>query len=104
MSPHSIASPPTREFVAFVLLGFLFLHPLPGASQQTVTLAGQVQGVGGTIIHSVVNLRLETPEGALVEHEPARTGGQFEFVSVRKASYRLTVTADGYQTFSRAWI
>jgi len=76
----------------------LLLSPLPTASQQTVTLAGQVQGVGGTVIHSVVNLRLESSEGVLVEHQPARTGGQFEFAGLRKERYRLTVTADGYQT------
>jgi Flp pilus assembly protein TadD len=101
MSPRPIVSPANRGIDAFSLLAFLFILPLPAASQQTVTLAGQVQGVGGVIIRSVVNLRLETPEGVLVEHQPASAGGQFEFVSLSKTSYRLTVTADGFQTFQQ---
>jgi tetratricopeptide (TPR) repeat protein len=98
MSPRFVVSPAKGGGVPFSLVCLLLLFPLPTASQQTVTLAGGVQGAGGTVIHSVVNLRLESSEGVLVEHQPARTDGQFEFAGLRKERYRLTVTADGYQT------
>ncbi len=101
MSLRFIVSPAKDGGVAFSLVCLLLLFPPPTASQQTVALAGQVQGVGGTVIHSVVNLRLESSEGVLVEHQPARSGGQFEFGSLRKERYRLTVTADGYQPFQQ---
>lgn len=101
MPPRSIISPAKGGVLGISLLGFLLFYPLPMVGQQTITLAGQIQGEGGTVIHSVVNLRLETSESVLVEHEPARSGGQFEFSSLRKERYRLTVTADGYQTYQQ---
>jgi tetratricopeptide (TPR) repeat protein len=97
MSAHSTVSRARVADLAFSAVSLLLLLPLQAASQQTVSLAGQVQGIGGTVIHSVINLRLESSEGVLVDHQPARTDGQFEFSSLRKERYHLTVTADGYQ-------
>ena len=69
-----------------------------GWCQETVSLGGQVRNSDGQIIPSGVDLRLETPQGMLVETQPADASGQFEFTDVKKERYRLTASAKGFQT------
>jgi len=66
-----------------------------------VILAGQVRGSDGHTTPSGVNLRLETAQGVLVQTQPANPGGQFEFTDLHKQPYRLTVTAQGFQTLQQ---
>jgi Tfp pilus assembly protein PilF len=96
-----VVPPAKGGAVFFSLAFFLLLSPLPSSSQATVTLTGQVLGAGGTVIPSVINLSLESSEGVLVEHQPARTDGQFEFSNLRRTRYRLMVTAEGYEPFQQ---
>jgi tetratricopeptide (TPR) repeat protein len=44
---------------------------------------------------------LETLQGMPVEAQPANSHGEFEFTDLRKESYRLTVSAEGFQTLER---
>lgn len=69
-----------------------------GWSQETAILAGQISNSDGRAITAPVNLRLETEEGLLVQTQPTNPGGQFEFTDLRKATYRLIVSAEGFQT------
>ena len=41
---------------------------------------------------------LESTEGERVEQQPANSDGRFAFDNLRKTNYRLTVTAEGFQT------
>ena len=84
-----------------LVLGLPALFTQLGWSQETVILAGQVRGPDGRTIPTAVNLRLETEEGMLVQTQPANPGGQFEFTDLRKRAYRLTVTAEGFQTMQQ---
>lgn len=93
---HLLPSAAIPRGVLF-LFSFWLLGPLPAGGQQTVTLVGRVRTDRGQAISSGVNLRLETTEGLLVAQQPASSDGEFEFASLRKMSYRLTVTAEGFQ-------
>jgi len=44
-------------------------------------------------------VRLETPEGEMVDQRPATTAGQFFFSDIPKGDYILVVTADGFETY-----
>jgi tetratricopeptide (TPR) repeat protein len=84
-----------------LLLGLPLLSTHRGWAQQPVILAGQVRSADGRTVDTAVNLRLETEEGALVQAQPTNPGGQFEFTDLRKMPYRLTATADGFQTLQQ---
>lgn len=85
----------------FGVLSLVVLSAGKGWCQETVIVAGQVRSSGGHTIPSGVNLRFETAQGMLVEAQPANPDGQFEFTDLRKQFYRLTVTAQGFQTLQQ---
>ncbi len=86
-----------RHLRLICLLSLWVLWAVPAACQQTVTLEGRVRTDNGQTIPSGVNALLETGEGMLVARQPANSEGQFQFDNLRKISYRLTITADGFQ-------
>jgi tetratricopeptide (TPR) repeat protein len=44
-------------------------------------------------------VRVETPEGEMVDQRPATTAGQFFFSAIPKGVYTLIVTAEGFETY-----
>ena len=89
---------PVGRVVGFLAFSLAVLPAQRSWCQETVSLGGQVRNSDGQIIPSGVNLRLETPQGMLVETQPANANGQFEFTDVKKERYRLTASAKGFQT------
>lgn len=83
-------------FIYFILLGWV-LNAVPAAGQGTATIMGQVRTDNGQVIPFGVTVRLETGEGRQVAQQPANSDGQFEFDDLRKTTYQLTATADGFQ-------
>ncbi len=68
-----------------------------GFGQHVGSILGQVRADGGQVIPTGVTVRLETREGMPVGQQPVNSAGEFEFGDLRKISYRLTATAEGYQ-------
>jgi Tfp pilus assembly protein PilF len=97
VDPPSEGPPAALQKVAYFILLGCMLNAVPAAGQGTVTLMGQVRTEDGQVIPSGVNVRLETGEGAQVGQLPANSDGQFEFDDLRKITYHLTATADGFQ-------
>ncbi len=63
----------------------------------TCSLNGQVRTDEGVAVRNAT-IRLETPEGEMVEEKPATTAGQFFFSDIPKGDYTLVVTAEGFET------
>jgi len=84
-----------------ILLGIGLIGPLPAACQETVVLSGQVVTYTGQTIPSGVTITLETESGERAAQTPANTEGRFELASLRKMHYRLTVTAEGFETWQQ---
>jgi tetratricopeptide (TPR) repeat protein len=88
------------------VFAFLFLSVFgaaQGLCQETFAVEGQVSTDRGTPVPAQVNMRLETVGGQLVADQPADSRGQFRFTNLEKSAYRLTVTADGFQTVQQ-WL
>jgi tetratricopeptide (TPR) repeat protein len=64
----------------------------------TCSLIGQVRTDQGVAVRNAM-VRLETPEGEMVDQRPATTAGQFFFSDIPKGDYALIVTADGFETY-----
>ena len=94
-------------------LSILFLLSLefasqPAASQQkqielpqNEVLSGRVVTDSGQTIRSGVAITLETNSGERVAQTPTNSDGRFEFHFLRKMRYRLTVTAEGFETWQQ---
>ena len=82
---------------AFVA-GCWVLLAAPAEAQNTATLEGSVRTDQGRTIPSGVQIRLETEEGQVAAAVPANSDGRFEISGLPKVRYRLTVTAEGFQT------
>ena len=92
---------PTRPLTSLIFSATIFLLCLIAASahaQETNLVEGTVLTNQGLPAGTTVNLRLETLEGLPVESRPADSRGQFTFINVPRGYYRLTATAEGYQT------
>jgi tetratricopeptide (TPR) repeat protein len=76
----------------------LVLSAAPGFCQETFTVEGQVLTDRGLPPATIARLHLETADGQVVADQPADSRGQFRFINLTRQSYRLTVTADGFQT------
>jgi tetratricopeptide (TPR) repeat protein len=77
-------------------------EPEQGASaEQMVTLGGWVHADYGQGIPAGVTVRLETDEGMAAGQQPVNSGGYFEFVGLKRANYRLTVSAPGFQAYEQ---
>jgi tetratricopeptide (TPR) repeat protein len=86
------------------LLSFLLLfRAAPGLCQQTFTVEGQVLTDRGVPPATTANLHLETRDGQVVADQPADSRGQFRFINLSELVYRLTVTAEGFQTVQQ-WL
>jgi len=64
----------------------------------TCSLNGQVRTDQGVAVRNAM-VRLETPEGEMVDQRPATTAGQFFFSAIPKGFYTLMVSADGFETY-----
>ena len=94
-------------------LSILFLLSLefasqPSASQQkqielaqNEVLSGRVVTDSGQTIRFGVTITLETDSGERVAQTPANSDGRFEINFLRKMRYRLTVTAEGFETWQQ---
>jgi tetratricopeptide (TPR) repeat protein len=86
------------------LLSFvLLLSTAPGFCQQTFAVEGQVLTDHGVPPATTANLHLETEQGQVVADQPADSRGQFRLINLSRQTYRLTVTADGFQT-QQQWL
>ena len=88
-----LASPTLLLSISLLCFSAPFVH-----AQDTNLVEGTVLSNQGLPVATTVNLRLETQEGLPVESRPAGNRGQFTFINVPRGYYRLTATADGYQT------
>ena len=109
MSPRSHLARASAVMMMLVALGVFSVisaqgqHRLSteptGSTQNTVTLAGWVQGdYGGSVSNGVI-VHLETSEGMNCGDQPVNTAGYFEFVGLARTSYHLTVTAPGFRDY-----
>ncbi len=94
--PHADAN-----VTGLFILGWFFLALSPVFAEQTVDLQGQVNVERSQAVVAGATVRLETREGMLVMQAFTSSSGQFEFMNLQKAAYRLTVIAEGYQPFQQ---
>ena len=80
-------------------------HRIPGETADSpsrlVTLGGWVHGDYGQGLPTGVTVRIETDEGMVGGEQPVNAGGYFEFLGLKAAPYRLTVTAAGFQPYQQ---
>jgi Carboxypeptidase regulatory-like domain len=97
--------PSGRSASAYISVLFLLsvglLAPLPAACQETVVLSGQVVTYTGQTVPSDVTITLETESGERPAQTPANTEGRFELANLKKLRYRMTVTAEGFETWQQ---
>jgi len=67
----------------------------------TLAIDGQVLTVDKSPIPPEVRVLLETDEGAFSDQQFVRADGRFHFLGVEGKSYRVVVTAQGFQTVNR---
>jgi len=72
-----------------------------GSPGRAVTLGGWVHADYGQSLPASVTVRLETNEGMIGGERSVNTSGYFEFVGLARTSYRLTVTAPGFQVYQQ---
>jgi tetratricopeptide (TPR) repeat protein len=75
--------------------------PTTESPEQFVTLGGWVRVDYSQAMPSGVTVHLETDQGLPVRDTPIDSSGYFEFVGLAKASYRLTVSASGFQPYAK---
>jgi hypothetical protein len=80
------------------LLSVGFLAPRPAACQETGAPSGQVVTYTGQTVPSGVTITLETEPGERAAQTPANTEGHLELANLKKLRYRMTVTAEGFET------
>ncbi len=85
-----------------IILLFWLAAAFPATGEQTVRLEGRVRTDASVALRSGVKIRLETDQGQLVAEAPADSNGSFYFDNLRKTSYRLIVTADGFETYQES--
>lgn len=61
------------------------------------TIEGQVRTTTGAPLPSVIRVRLEVAEDIVVEQQLADSTGKFAFYELKGQTYRVIVTADGFQ-------
>jgi len=96
---------PVRPLIPFwgpgKCLGQVLLALLMAVSthaQETFVVEGRVVSSLGGIIPLRVQLKLETLNGQPVADQPADSRGQFQFIGLERGRYRLTASAEGYET------
>jgi outer membrane protein assembly factor BamD (BamD/ComL family) len=91
-----------RAYISVLfLLSVGLLASLPAACQETVVLSGQVVTYTGQTVPSGVTITLETESGERAAQTPANTEGRFELANLKKLRYRMTVTAEGFETWQQ---
>lgn len=76
----------------------LFLVCERAAAQELPAVEGRVVTQQGEPLPTRVNLRLETQDGLVVVDQPTDSRGVFRFPDLQRGLYRLTATAEGFQT------
>ena len=70
-------------------------------AQQTVSLRGRVTTKDGAVIPMGVTVVLESEEGMPVARQPADASGQFAFDGLAKINYKITVSCEGFETYTQ---
>ncbi len=81
-----------------VFLAFVCVLAASAGAQETLQVEGQVLSNQGIPIPTAADVKLETLEGSLVGSRPTDSRGLFSFINVPRGYYRLTASAEGYQT------
>ncbi len=66
--------------------------------EQALPIVGQVRTVDNSPLPQGVRVRLETDDGAFSDQQFVPANGRFHFLGVEGKSYRVVVTAKGFQT------
>jgi tetratricopeptide (TPR) repeat protein len=87
----------TTAWVGLLSLLLLF-RAVPGVCQETFSVEGQVLTDQGIPPATPAHVHLEARDGQVVADQPTDSRGQFRFINLTSEAYRITVTAEGYQT------
>jgi tetratricopeptide (TPR) repeat protein len=96
-----ILSPSSAKFLREItyLLCVSAVLAAPFLGQQSAGIEGRVRTARGEVIQSGVEVRLENSGGTLISRQPCDSDGQYQFLGLSQALYRIVVSADGYQTY-----
>jgi len=83
-----------RRIVA--LLGAATLLAVPGACQED-TIEGQIRLTTGGVLPSGIVVKLEVAENVVAAQQMVGNTGKFLFTNLKAQSYRIIVTANGFQ-------
>jgi tetratricopeptide (TPR) repeat protein len=75
--------------------------PTAQSPEQLVTLGGWVHADYGQSLPTGVTIHLETDEGMPAREQPVDSSGYFEFVGLTRTSYRVIVSAPGFQSYHK---
>lgn len=112
MSPPSGSRPTVIPLILFCSAACLLVAsaalaqrrldtPQTESAAEYVTLGGWVHAEYSQAIPANVTVHLETAEGMPVRDQPVDSSGYFEFVGVSKTTYRLTISAPGFQAYEK---
>lgn len=99
--PKEIYQRPSATGFRFAaLLGVVFVSALPVFCQSDRSIEGRVRTIDGGPLPADVTVRLEEAEGVVVgvHQHFVGTDGKFKFDDLHSNSYRIVVTAKGFQT------
>ena len=90
---------PERAYLGMATLlmagGFL---PAAGRAQANNSIQGQIRTSTGGELPSRIMVKLEVAENVAVDQQMVGTTGKFQFLNLKDQFYRITVTAEGYET------
>jgi len=82
----------------FFILVLVAALPGLGQIEEGVRIEGKVRTEGRPLPPTGVMVRLDTEYGERVAEVPINSGGAFEFGGLNRRYYRVTVTAEGFET------
>jgi tetratricopeptide (TPR) repeat protein len=88
---------------AGLLSSVLVFGVASGLCQETLSVEGQILTDRGVPPATTANVHLETEAGEVVADQPADSRGRFRLMNLPRKTYRVTVTADGFQT-QQQWL
>lgn len=98
MLPQSSFPSATTRLQVLSLVAVWVLGAVPAIGQHSAILEGRVRTDQGQVLPSGVQIRLVALNGEVAAEQPANSDGRFEISGVPGITYRLTVTAPGFQT------
>jgi tetratricopeptide (TPR) repeat protein len=91
-----IAGTPRLRIVAFLSAAALLAAPA-GCQESEDSIEGQVRVTTGGALPSDITVKLEVAENVVVAQQMVGQTGKFAFYGLKKQSYQVIVTAEGYQ-------